>query len=105
MGQVIKCWNDFLCSRCYRTLAVNIKNDYNDEPMWCDDCKEHVFPIVIMKREYDTTKAIGAKCQSIERDIKHGIEIIHIDGEGITEDADSYKSIKNDLIKIAEKKK
>jgi len=86
MGQVIRCWSDVLCSRCYAVLELNSDCEtFNDEPFYCQRCDEHVFPIVIMKREYDTRNAVGADCQGLERNIKHGIEILHIDGEGITE--------------------
>jgi len=97
MGQVIKIWNDCLCSKCYSIIALNSKADYADEPEWCNKCNEHVFPIVIMTREYNTELAIGANCQAIERDIKHGVEIIHIDGEGIIESCQQNLARKDEM--------
>ena len=85
MGQVIRCWSDILCSRCYKVLELNRVEPLDGEPVYCSQCGEHVFSIEIMKREYDTTKAIGTNCQGLERDIKHGVEILYIEGEGITE--------------------
>ena len=85
MGQVIRCWSDILCSKCYKVLELNSSETFDGEPIYCSQCDEHIFPIEIMKREYDITKAVGAGRQGLERDIKHGIEILHIEGEGITE--------------------
>jgi len=85
MGQVIRCWFDILCSRCYAILELNRSKDSDGEPLYCSQCDEHVFPIEVMKREYDITRAVGAGHQGLERDIKHGIEILRIEGEGITE--------------------
>jgi len=91
MGQIIRCWSDILCSKCYRVLELNSGELFDGEPVYCVQCGEHVFPIEIMKREYDITRAVGASCQGLERDIKHGVEILRIEGEGITENVEDFK--------------
>lgn len=90
MGQVIRVWVDLLCSDCYRVLEAELlASDYDkrlqkmDETMFCQDCDDFVFPIVVMKREYDTRLATSMSHQVIQRDIEHGVEIVHIGGQGI----------------------
>jgi hypothetical protein len=93
VGQIIKTWVDVLCSECYRCIKTNVSDDEyyknrKDDTEWCDDCKDWIFPIVVLKREYDTRKVVSKGHQKIEREIVHGVEIIHIDGEGITMNAE-----------------
>ena len=90
MSQVIKVWVDLLCSHCYRIIRVQVeeydkKIEKIDNTEYCNDCKDWVFPIVITKREYDTRLAKG--------EIEHGVEIIHIDGEGIVKNLDLMGSM------------
>lgn len=88
MGQVIRTWVDILCSECYSVLSLKLPDGpyykKKDDSEFCPICNDWVFPIVVLKREYNTRKAVAKGCQRIERDISHGIEIVHIDGEGIT---------------------
>lgn len=93
-GRILRVWVDLLCSECYRSLGSYSADDYDkrlekcDETEYCDDCHDFVFPIVIMKREYDVRLAPPIGNQGIERDIQHGIEILHIDGEGIVKNCE-----------------
>ena len=84
MSQVIQVWLDLLCSECYHPLAFRKSLDCDiDEPIWCDRCEDWSFPIVIMKREYNIALATPKGHQTIQSDIPHGIEILHIGGAGI----------------------
>lgn len=100
MGQIIKTWVDVLCSECYRCIKSEVPDDEyyeskeKDDSEWCDDCQDWIFPIVILKREYDTRKIVPKGHQVVERDIEHGIEIIHIDGEGIVINAEKERQWK-----------
>ena len=94
MSQIIKVWVDLLCSRCYKPIELGLDSNLydkkvreSDDTEFCESCNDWIFPIVIMKREYDTRRIIGKGCQKMERDVKHGIEIIAIEGIGITENA------------------
>jgi len=90
MGQVIRVWHDLLCSECYQVLQTGMDSEMlrqiyrdGDEPMFCIQCEEFRFPIVVTKQEYDVRKVNSFGVQQIERDIEHGIEILHLSGVGI----------------------
>ena len=86
MSQVIRVWSDLLCSCCYLVLSKEFpveKYEGPDEPIHCDSCDDWVFPIVVMKREYDTSLAPKLDAMRMEKEVPHGVEILHIDGEGI----------------------
>lgn len=91
MGQVIKTWVDLLCSQCYSIIRTGIPSDEydkwlreGDDIVYCGKCGDYVFPIDIMKREYDNRNLPSKGAQAIQRDIEHGVEILHIGGNGIT---------------------
>ena len=90
MSQIIKVWVDLLCSECYSIIKLNIDSSSydkkvreSDDSEYCEKCQDWVFPIVVMKREFDTRLSVPVGTQLIERSINHGVEIIHIGGEGI----------------------
>lgn len=90
MGQVIKVWEDKICSKCYAILELNSVRDPKkfDEPMFCWKCEDVMFPIVIVKREYDMRLVGGLNQQELVKPIEHGIEIIRIEGVGIITQAE-----------------
>jgi len=91
MSQVIRTWIDLICSQCYSVIDARMPNDEYDKwlregdgTIFCEKCGDYVFPIDIMKQEYDTRESPSEGAQAIQGDIEHGVEILHIGGAGIT---------------------